>query len=535
MIRVNQIKLSFNQNTKALRKKVCKLFKLKDEDILQLKIVKRSIDARKKPDIFYLYSVDVLLRNEKEHCKHLPANCQISEDVIYDPIYINKREMNTRPIIIGAGPAGLFCAYLLALNGFAPILLERGQSVREREKTVLDFWQNGVLKKNSNVQFGEGGAGTFSDGKLNTLIKDKTGKNRFVLETFVKFGAPEHILYEAKPHIGTDILIKVVENMREELIILGTEVCFDTQVTDLLVEDDKVIGVGTEDGRQFFSDAVILAIGHSARDTFSMLYERNVLMLPKSFAVGFRVEHPRKFINYSQYGLEESEFLPTANYKLTAQTENNRGVYSFCMCPGGYVVNASSEEGRLAVNGMSYSDRLGDNSNSAVIVTVTPDDFDDQDPLAGVRFQKKIEEKAYQIGKGCVPVEAFSDFENAVLGHKTEKEGVLKQKYPDYHPAIKGNYLLDAPVHDILPKELNEAFVDGIHQFGRKIKGYDDPDMLISGVESRTSSPVRISRDEDGQSVTHKGLYPCGEGAGYAGGIMSAAMDGLTIAEKIIL
>lgn len=540
MIRVNQIKLPVQHSKQDLTKKVSSLLHIQTYDIVSLTIKKRSIDARRKPELYYLYQVDVAVKNEQKLLKKLPKDCSLAQDVVYQTPACDHYVFKKRPVIVGAGPAGLFCAYILCLCGINAIVIERGQSVDQRVKDIENFWENGTLLPNSNVQFGEGGAGTFSDGKLNTLVKDKSGKNRFVLETFVRFGAPEQILYEAKPHIGTDILRDVIRNMRQFMEDKGVDFLFGTQMTDLLIKDTRVSGLRVESGDLIETDTICLAIGHSARDTFEMLHQRNLYMEPKSFAVGFRVEHPRRFIDYSQYGLEEHTSLPAAAYKLTAQTSKGRGVYTFCMCPGGYVVNASSEEGRLAVNGMSYSGRNGDNSNSAIIVTVTPEDFESNHPLAGIAFQRKLEENAYRIGQGQVPVERFENFEEAI--RITQKDFDQKQpnkreisttRFADISPNIKGQYTF-ANVHEILPMELNEAFVEAMHDFGHKIKGYDSPDCLVSGVESRTSSPVRISRAEDGCSVSLKGLFPCGEGAGYAGGIMSAAMDGITIAEKMI-
>lgn len=402
----------------------------------------------------------------------------------------------------------------------------------------------------SNVQFGEGGAGTFSDGKLNTLVKDPFGRNREVLEILVQAGAPADILYEAKPHIGTDILMDVVTHLRRQILAWGGEVHFETKVTDLLTAQNRVTGIRTEDGRLMESDVVILAIGHSARDTFYMLKERQIPMEAKAFAVGLRMEHPRRLIDDIQYGGSRQANLPAANYKVTAKTKDGRGVYSFCMCPGGYVVNASSEPGRTAVNGMSYSGRNGSNSNSAMIVTVTPKDYGGSGPLAGIDFQRRLEERAYEIGSGAVPVERYGAYRQAVLARQkektynlmsnTEENTLLSEKnnpskiaaaFPQFAPAVKGKWCM-APVHDILPDDLNAALVEGIDLIGQSMRGFADENAYVCGVESRTSSPVRILRDDTGQSAVG-GLYPCGEGAGYAGGITSAAMDGILIAEKV--
>ena len=534
-----------------LIRKAAALLYIKKDEIRSLQIVKKSIDARKKPEIYFIYTIDVETGNEDQILKrlskrhsHRGRENQITkaEEIEYEFPSLERipdsggftnsgrLPIKNRPIIIGTGPAGLFCGYFLALYGYRPILLERGKAVEDRQKDVEEFWKSGRLKGDSNIQFGEGGAGTFSDGKLNTLIKDKSGRNKEVLKIFVQAGAPEEILYEARPHIGTDILIQVVRNMRNEIIANGGEIRFESKVTDIVIDKGRVKEVVINDNEHLMADIVVLAIGHSARDTFRMLHSHGIPMDAKSFAVGLRVEHPRKMINQNQYGIKENKLLEAADYKLTAKAKDGRGVYSFCMCPGGYVVNASSEEGRLAINGMSYSGRNGNNSNSAIIVTVTPDDFGNGHPLAGVEFQQRLEEKAFEIGEGKVPVEAYGDFKEAVTFAK-KTLSILKQEYPDFMPEIKGAYSF-APVHKILPNNLNQAFIEGMEQFDNVIQGFADSGIYVSGVESRTSSPVRIHRDETGQSKV-QGLYPCGEGAGYAGGITSAAMDGIATAEKI--
>ncbi|MDE6750579.1 MAG: NAD(P)-binding protein [Lachnospiraceae bacterium] len=531
MIRINQIKMPVSHTREAVMRKVAGILHIKEKDILSFQIIKKSIDARKKPEIFIIYVIDVEIENEERILRRVKGTqVQKAEVKSYSFPTHGKTPLCSRPVIIGTGPAGLFCGYFLALHGYRPILFERGKKVEARTKDIEEFWRNNNLHTDSNIQFGEGGAGTFSDGKLNTLIKDKSGRNKEVLRVLAESGAPEEILYESKPHIGTDILTSVVKNMREKIISLGGEVRFESKITDILIENGRVKEVVVNDKEHIKADIVVLAIGHSARDTFRMLYEHDVPMEAKAFAVGFRVEHPRRMINKMQYGMEENELLPSADYKLTAQTTEGRGVYSFCMCPGGYVVNASSENSRLAINGMSYSGRNGDNSNSAIIVAVTPEDFESEHPLAGITFQQKLEEKAYKVGQGKVPVETYGDFKNAVTGEDKQPSAIIRE-YPEFMPAIKGEYSF-AYVHDILPKTLNGAFIEGMEQFGRVISGFNDSGVYVSGVESRTSSPVRIHRDETGQSSV-KGLYPCGEGAGYAGGITSAAMDGILIAEKI--
>ena len=543
MIRISNIKMPFTHTGGQLTARIAAALCVKKEQILSLRIIKKSTDARRKPDIYYIYTIDVQLPDgmekaalRKPHCKG-KADIQIgpADEKTYCfptdnlPLFQTISE-NRRPVVIGSGPAGLFCAYFLTKCGLRPIVLERGKPVEQRKKDVEQFWKTGVLHPDSNVQFGEGGAGTFSDGKLNTLIKDKTGRGKEVLGIFVQAGAPEEILYEAKPHIGTDVLLTVIQNIRNEIIKGGGEIRFESKVTDITVHHDHIKEVIINGKERLMADTVVLAAGHSARDTFSMLYERRVPIEAKSFAVGLRVEHPRKMINRIQYGMEESPYLKAADYKLTEQTTGGRGVYTFCMCPGGYVVNASSEDGRLAVNGMSYHGRAGDNSNSAVIVTVTPDDFESSHPLAGIAFQRKLESKAYEIGAGKIPVETYGQFKHAISG-QPETRSALLQEYPDFLPSIKGSSSF-AAVHEILPMALSRAFVEGMEQFGRILPCFSDSAVYVSGVEIRTSSPVKIRRDETGQSAL-RGLYPCGEGAGYAGGITSAAMDGILIAEKI--
>ncbi|MDD2979212.1 MAG: FAD-dependent oxidoreductase [Hespellia sp.] len=523
MLRINQIKVPVDASVEHIKEKVCRLLRVSGEELLQFEIVKQSIDARQKPQIFYVYTVDVALKKEEQIRKRVKgAQISVVKSKNYKISQAVPQNQEKRPVVAGSGPAGLFCTYLLALSGLKPILLERGKNVDERKKDVEAFWAGGSLNPESNVQFGEGGAGTFSDGKLNTLVKDPIGRNRFVLETFVKHGAPADILYINKPHIGTDILSEVVKGMRKEIIKMGGEVRFESCVTDIRIDKNHIQSVLVNQTEQIDTDLLILALGHSARDTFSMLYERNVPMSAKSFAVGMRVEHPQRMVNLSQYGEEAPEHLPAAAYKLAAKTESGRGVYSFCMCPGGYVVNASSEPGRIAVNGMSYHDRSGENANSAIIVTVTPEDFPSQHPLAGMQFQRQLEEKAYELGNGCIPIQCYGDYK---CNKQTKTLGAIS-------PQIKGDYQF-ANLRDLFPKELNQAFVEGMEQFGNKIKGFSRDDCILSGVESRTSSPVKMQRDLRCES-TIGGIYPCGEGAGFAGGIMSAAMDGLKVAESIV-
>ena len=532
MLRINQLKLPVNHTEEELIKRVKKL--LRCEEIPEITIVRRSIDARKKPELYFNYILNIQVKNQAS----VYRKCDKKQVLIWEEVPyrfpVAAYGGSTRPVIIGTGPAGLFCGYMLAKAGFRPILLERGAPVEQRTREVQEFWEKGKLNPESNVQFGEGGAGTFSDGKLNTLVKDKYGRNREVLSQFVKFGAPEEILYDHKPHIGTDILCSVIVNMRNAILEMGGEVRFHAKVTDLVTEDGHITGVVINGHERMAAEYVVLALGHSARDTFEMLYEKKIKMEAKPFAVGMRVEHPQKLINLSQYGKIKEKNLGNAPYKVTAKAKNGRSVYSFCMCPGGYVVNASSEPGRLAVNGMSYSGRDGSNANSAVIVSVTPEDYESAHPLAGIAFQRRLEEKAFEIAQGNIPVERYGAFKEAVTdksicdGQKAAKPACIPDEFV---PCMKGKWEF-APVHEIFPSALKNAFVEGMEQFGRTIKGFNDDNVLVAGVESRTSSPVRILRDEELQSSL-VGLYPCGEGAGYAGGITSAAMDGIYVAEKL--
>lgn len=616
MLRISQIKIKTDHTQQELRKKAADMLRIPVEEIRSFQIVRQSIDARRKPEIFYSYTVDVEVAGEEKLLRRTKGRLQISkaDSVKYRFPKSGTEPTEHSPVIVGMGPAGLFCGYYLALHGYRPVILERGKCVEERQKDVEAFWETGRLDPDSNVQFGEGGAGAFSDGKLNTLVKDKDGRNREVLETFVKFGAKESICYEAKPHIGTDVLCRIVQNMRLEILAWGGQIRFESQATEIHIHDGRITGVVINEEELLPCEHLVLAIGHSARDTFRMLYEKQVPMKAKAFAAGLRVEHPQSMINKSQYGRtgtsepeavhcrETAENAKTAfgrlgaaPYKVTAKASNGRGVYSFCMCPGGYVVNASSEPGGTAVNGMSYSGRNGRNANSAIIVSVTQEDFGSDHPLAGVEFQRLLERRAYELGGGKIPVQRYGDFKKAVEAGREEKSDALvvgteagevetsgmsageaeivrteagevgtagvenigagrvenaeiesadmgtagesfegkTDTMPESGllPQCKGEFCW-ADVSRILPKECNEAFVEGMEIFGRQIRGFDRKDAILSGVESRTSSPVRIERDETLQSQV-KGLYPCGEGAGYAGGITSAAMDGLRVAEAI--
>lgn len=533
MIQIQQLKLKIPHTQDAVRQKALKTLRVREGDVLSFKIARRSMDARKKPELFYVYTAELCVKNEIQVRKKIKnKNVRfLKKEEPYRAVPSGSLPLKKRPVIIGTGPAGLFCGYQLSKLGYRPILLERGKNVRERMQDVENFWNGGALNTNSNVQFGEGGAGTFSDGKLNTLVHGNEGRHEEVLKIFCQFGAPEEILYDSKPHIGTDILCGIVEKMRESILSCGGEVRFSSLAEgfELVSEDGgekalSAVFVHDLDKDRHYrleAQAAVLAVGHSARDTFEMLKRLGVKMAPKSFAVGLRIEHPQCFIDKHQYGKEDPS-LPAAPYKLTAKAEDGRGVYTFCMCPGGYVVNASSEEGRIAVNGMSYSRRDGANANSAVVVTVTPEDFGGEDVLAGMEFQRKLEENAYREGGGKIPVQTFRDY---CRNTASRGAGVLV-------PQIKGGYAW-ANVRNVFPEQIAADIEEGIFSFDRKIKGYAAGGAVLSGAESRTSSPVRILRDDSLQSSV-RGLYPCGEGAGYAGGITSAAMDGLKVTESII-
>lgn len=522
MIRISQIEMKVEQKNEEdfLYQKCSNLLKISRKEIKELKIHRKSLDARKKPQIFYSYTVDVLVEKENKILKRV-KNKRVTKtpNEEYKFQITGTKKLTKRPIVVGSGPAGLFCAYLLAENNYRPIILERGDKVEDRVKAVEEFWQTGVLQENSNVQFGEGGAGTFSDGKLNTQVKEKQNRTKKVLETFVECGAPEEILYVNNPHIGTDLLRKVIIKMRKKITAMGGEFHYRTCLTDIKIEDNHLTRIEINHKEYIETDLLVLAIGHSARDTFEMLYKKNIKMIPKPFAVGVRIEHPQKMMNKNQYGKERID-LPPASYKLTYQTKEKRGVYTFCMCPGGYVVNASSEKNRLAINGMSNYKRDTENANSAIIVTIGPKDFGTH-ALDGLNFQRHLEEKAYQVGQTKIPIQKYLDFKS---NRKTTQLGEVK-------PVMKGSYTL-TNLQEIFPSYIINSLIEAIEYFNQKIEGFGREDALLSAVESRTSSPVKIERNELGISSI-EGIYPCGEGAGYAGGITSAAIDGIKTAENI--
>lgn len=522
MIQINSLKLNISASEEDIKLLAAKKLKLNPSDILEVRYLKRSLDARNKQDIKYILNVCISIKDEQRVLKKIhdrDVSFYKERNYTYSPS--GTEELPERPVIIGAGPAGLFCAYNLARFGYKPVVLERGGKIEDRINSVNTFFASNILDEESNIQFGEGGAGTFSDGKLNTLIKDENGRIRFVYGTFVKNGANEDILWQNKPHIGTDVLRDVIVNLRKETQKLGGEFLFNEKLTDIRISDGRVSAAVTSSGKTIPCGVLVLAPGHSARDTFYMLCNKGMLMEQKSFAIGFRVEHTAEEISRSQYG-DSFKMLPNADYKLTAKCSNGRGCYSFCMCPGGHVVNASSEKGRLAVNGMSFRARDAVNSNSAIAVTVEPSDFSGNHPLAGVEFQRKYEELAFRAGKGVIPVQRYADYKADITGSKPvniKPTGICEYSH--------------ANLNGVLPDFVKVSIVESMERFGHMIKGFDGDDTLLSGVETRTSSPVRIIRDEMLESSI-KGIYPCGEGAGYAGGITSAAVDGLRVSEYIM-
>ena len=540
MIRINQLKLKVTDSVVKLKLAAAKVLRIEAKDIATLTVVRRSIDARKKPEIYFSYTVMIetkfsekqeekLVQKLKNRDVSLDSIPEYREPKLNDVIAgVERREFfkeeKNRPVVVGFGPAGMFAALLLARAGMHPIVFERGADVDQRIRDVEDLWEQGKLHTESNPQFGEGGAGTFSDGKINTLVKDKEGRSSFVLNLFVGYGADPSITIDAKPHVGTDCLVDIVKNIRREIEALGGEIRFNTKFTyDRERDKDRKI---------------VLAIGHSARDTYEELYEAGLEMQAKDFAMGFRVQHSQAMINEDLYGEVDEETLKALGqgaYKVTHTAGNGRGVYSFCMCPGGYVVNSSSEEGKLCVNGMSYHARDGKNANAAIIVSVRKSDYDgEHDPLGGIRLQRELEKRAFELKDGKVPVQTYGDF-------KKNREST-EESLGEVKPEIKGQYGF-AKLNDIFRFEegskyaslndFNETFVEGMESFEHKLRGFSREDTVLSGIEARTSSPVRIPRNEEFESNI-SGIYPCGEGAGYAGGIMSAAMDGMKTAEALV-
>ena len=519
MIRLNNIKIRENLSDAEVFKRAIAKNKIKQEEVKEWNIYKKSIDARKKDDIYYNYSINVKLKDVKKENKFGKVKEEEWQEIEV------KRNSKYKPVIIGMGPAGLFAGLLFVDNGIKPIILERGKCVEERIKDVENFANNREFSSISNIQFGEGGAGTFSDGKLNTG-NSANMYSRKVLEEFVRFGAPEEILYTAKPHIGTDNLRKIVKNIREYIISKGGQVLFNTKATDFEIENETIKAVICENNK-IETDAVILAIGHSARDTFKKLYELGVEIQPKNFAVGTRIEHLQEDINKAQYGENIKLKLPVADYKLVYHAKNGRTCYTFCMCPGGQVMASNSEENSIVTNGMSNFARDGKNSNSALLVNVTVEDYYKNSPLDGMYFQEDLEQKAFELGGGNynAPAQRVEDF---IDGRKTEKFGKIK---PTYMPGVT-----EADLNEILPEFVTETMKEAIIELDKKLHGFAEKDAVLTGVETRSSSPVQIIRDKESlNSINVKGLYPCGEGAGYAGGIMTSAIDGLKCAIKVCL
>lgn len=525
-IRVNNITLNIKEDISVLKIKVLRKLKISEKEMIGFKILKESIDARKKDSIKFNYCIEVKCENEKKIISKLKDNdLKLEEDSVDEAIIHGENKLGSRPVVVGFGPAGLFAALTLAKEGYKPVVFERGEDVDNRTKTVEAFWKDGKLNLESNVQFGEGGAGTFSDGKLTTRIKDK--RCGFVLDELIKSGAPEEIAYIGKPHVGTDILKGVVKNIRNEIIKLGGEVRFDAKVTDILIEDNAIKAVTINDKETIYAETVILAIGHSARDTYKMLHKRGVRIIQKPFAIGARIEHPQELINKTQY----KEFynhprLGAADYRLIEHTSNLRTAYTFCMCPGGTVIASASNEGEVVTNGMSEHARDKVNANSAFLVNVLPSDFGNDNPLAGINFQEKYEKLAYELGgkNYNAPVQLVGDFLNDKVSTS------IGNVDPSYKP---GYNFVD--LRECLPEFVTSTMKEALQKLDNKLNGFAMHDAILTGVETRSSAPIRIVRDEDTlESTNTKNLYPCGEGAGYAGGIVTAAVDGIKCAEKII-
>jgi len=522
MLRIAEIKIDLDEDEGNIIHKVCKKIGISPESIKSWSIFKKSIDARKKDNIYFVYTIDIEI--DKEDIVLKRSKVQGLSKVEHQSYQYEKITYNgLSPVIVGMGPAGIFAGVVLSELGIKPIILERGKPVDERAKDVDHFWKTGELNPESNVQFGEGGAGTFSDGKLTTLIKDP--RSRKVLELFVEAKAPREIMYINKPHIGTDILREVVKNLRMRIIDNGGEVRFNSKLTDLIIEDERIKGVIVNLNEEIITDRVILALGHSSRDTFELLHGKGLNIEQKGFSVGVRIEHPQSLINKNQYGDNHNhEKLGAAEYKLSGHYDNNRSAYTFCMCPGGSVVAASSELEMVVTNGMSEHKRDKENANSALLVSISPNDFPSDHPLAGMVYQRNLERLAFIEGGSdyCAPVQRIGDF---LINKPSTGLGNVKTTYT---PGVRPGDL-----RNCLPEYVIETIKLALMDFDKKIKGFANPDAIMTGVETRSSSPIRIKRNENLQSNIN-GIYPAGEGAGYAGGIMSAAIDGIRIAEKIL-
>lgn len=526
MIRLNQVKMPLNHTNEALEKQILKELRLPTPQLQKWSIKKESLDARKEAPMV-VYTIDCKLKDEAAYLKKAKNAIIAPKEAYTKPSPSQEKRLKHRPVVIGYGPAGMFAAWLFAEMGYKPIVIERGSEVDQRSKDIDLYWEQGILNPESNVQFGEGGAGTFSDGKLTTRIKDPRAKA--VLEILTAHGAPEEILYRNKPHIGTDLLKPTVKQMREELIKKGTQFLFNTKVENFHFEDFQLTGLTLSTGETLKADQAVLAIGHSARDTFEVMANLKIHMTPKPFAIGVRIEHPQLMIDKNQYGKHENELserFGAAEYHLTTDTTSGRSVYTFCMCPGGFVVGAASELNTIVTNGMSEHARNQTNANSALLVSISPDDFPGDHILAGVDLQRQIEKKAFEMGGCSHKAPAMSV--GAFLGTKpVHYQGDVNASYK---PGVQFTDLAEG-----LPQNLVEALREALPKLDQKLKGFAMEDAIMTGFETRTSSPVRIVRDPlSFESVSHKGLYPCGEGAGYAGGIMSSACDGLRIAEQII-
>lgn len=533
MLRITDLQLPLDHAEADLKEAVLKRLKISEAELINFTIFKRSYDARKKSAIVLIYTIDVEVKDDEallHKIKNIQGQAKIGKtpDTSYKFVTHAKDGNYPRPVVIGFGPCGLFAALILAQMGFKPIVLERGKAVRERTKDTWGLWRKRELQPESNVQFGEGGAGTFSDGKLYSQVKDPKHYGRKVLTEFVKAGAPEEIMYVSKPHIGTFRLVKMIEEMRANIIELGGEIRFQQKVTDFDIEDGEVRGLTINDQERIAADHVVLAVGHSARDTFQLVYDKGIYVEAKPFSVGFRIEHPQSIIDKARFGPNAgNKILGAADYKLVHHAKNDRSVYSFCMCPGGTVVAATSEPGRVVTNGMSQYSRNERNANSAIVVGISPEIDYPGHPLAGIDFQRKLESKAFELGGSTynAPGQLIGDF----LANRPSSE--LGEVVPSYKPGITLCNLADA-----LPAFAIEAIREAIPEFDKQIKGFSLKDAILTGVETRTSSPIRIKRkDDDMQSLNTRGLFPAGEGAGYAGGILSAAIDGIKVAEALAL